>query len=147
MWPDLPKGSYTCTVSRPTFNQHLIATSIDQWYMCVIQQNVKQSAFTQASFPSLLTSISAQVLFKRLRLSLRSSQLAVIYDTAGWWIWPWIWLLYAICGSTNSTNGCHLAVLKVDIALACHFVALHPSPPSHPIEVLSGIGYASKNYL
>ena len=47
------KGSYMRTVSRHTFHHHLIATSIDQWYMCMMQQKVKQSPFTQASFPSL----------------------------------------------------------------------------------------------
>ena len=29
-YPDLPKGSYTCTVSRHTFCCHLLATSMDQ---------------------------------------------------------------------------------------------------------------------
>ena len=42
-----------CTVSRHTFHHHLIATSIDQQYVCVIPPKVKQSAFTKASFPSL----------------------------------------------------------------------------------------------
>ena len=41
----------------------------------------------------------------------------------------------------NGTNGCHLAVLNLDVAFACHFVATHPPPP---YSNASGIGYASK---
>ena len=53
MWPDLPKGSNTCTVLRYTFHCHLLATSMDQQHMCVILLKVEQSAFTQAFFSSL----------------------------------------------------------------------------------------------
>ena len=53
MWPDLPKGSYTCAVSRHTFHHHLLATSMDQQQTCLILLKVEQSAFTQASFSSL----------------------------------------------------------------------------------------------
>ena len=53
MWLDLPKRSYTCTVSRRNFCHHLIATWMDQQHMCLILLKIKQSAFTQASFSSL----------------------------------------------------------------------------------------------
>ena len=56
MGPNFPKGDlYTCTISRHTFHRQLIAvcTSMDQQYMCLILLKVEQSAFTQASFPSL----------------------------------------------------------------------------------------------
>ena len=53
MRPDLPKGSYTHTVSRHTFYNHLLATSMDQQHMCSILLKLEQSAFTQASLSSL----------------------------------------------------------------------------------------------
>ena len=53
MWPGIPKEVNMHTVSRHTFHHHLITTSINQQYMYVIQLEVKQSAFTQASFHSL----------------------------------------------------------------------------------------------
>ena len=49
MRPDLPKGVYTCTVSRHTFHHHLITTLMDQLHMCLIMVKVEQSALTQAS--------------------------------------------------------------------------------------------------
>ena len=36
----------------------------------------------------------------------------------------------------NDTIGCHLAGFCEDVAFACHFVATHPPPPSHPVGVL-----------
>ena len=55
--------------------------------------------------------------------------------------------LCVICRDENGTNGYCLAVSSVDIALSCHFVALHPPPilPTH--RNTSGISYISKNYL
>ena len=54
MSPDLPKRSYIHTVSRCTFDHHLIATSMDQQHnMGVTLQKVEQSDFTQASFLSM----------------------------------------------------------------------------------------------
>ena len=47
------KGSYIRKGSRHTFHCHLIATSVDQQYMCVIHHKIKQSAFNHTSFPSL----------------------------------------------------------------------------------------------
>ena len=49
MQPDLPKGVYACTVSRRTFDHHLITTLMDQQHMCLIMLKVEQSALTQAS--------------------------------------------------------------------------------------------------
>ena len=40
-----------------------------------------------------------------------------------------------ICGGGNSTIGCHLAVFSVDLAIAHHFVVIHP-----PYRSASGIG-------
>ena len=31
-----------------------------------------------------------------------------------------------ICGGENGTNGCHLAVSSLDVALSHHFVVPHP---------------------
>ena len=53
VWLDLPKGSYTCTVSRHTFYHYLLTTSMDQQHMCLILLKLEQSAFTQASFSNL----------------------------------------------------------------------------------------------
>ena len=33
---------------------------------------------------------------------------------------------------------------SIDVALACHSVALHPPPIFHPYRSANGIGYASK---
>ena len=52
-WPDLPKGSYTLTVSRHTFYHHLLATSMHQQHMCLILLKVEQSSFTQAFFSNV----------------------------------------------------------------------------------------------
>ena len=52
-----------------------------------------------------------------------------------------------ICGGENGTNGCHLAVFSVEVALACHFVAAYPSPSSQPLEVLVVLAMPVKNYL
>ena len=41
-----------------------------------------------------------------------------------------------ICGGENDTNGCHLAGFGEDVVFACHFMATHPPPPSHPVGVL-----------
>ena len=46
------KGSYACSF-KAHFSSLMIATSIDQRYIYVIQQNVKHSPFIQVSFPSL----------------------------------------------------------------------------------------------
>ena len=53
-----------------------------------------------------------------------------------------------MCGGENGTNGHHLAVFNVHIALASHFVATCLPPPSYPIGMLVVcIGYTSKNSL
>ena len=74
------KGSYTCTVSKHTFHHHLIATSMDQQHMYLILLKFKQSAFTQASFSSLMSTI-AQVVFTWPHLPLISKQQDVIHHT------------------------------------------------------------------
>ena len=51
------------------------------------------------------------------------------------------------CGGENSTNGCHLAGFSKDVALACHFVATRPPPPSHPIQVLLVLATPVQNHL
>ena len=47
----------------------------------------------------------------------------------------------------NDTKGCHLAGFGEDIAFACHFVATHPPPPSHPVGVLLVLAMSVNNYL
>ena len=51
-------------------------------------------------------------------------------------------LLCMICGFENGTNGCHLAVFGVDVAFACHFVAINCL---HPCRSACDIGYISEN--
>ena len=51
------------------------------------------------------------------------------------------------CGVENGTNGSHLAVFSENVAFVHHFVATHPPPTLPPYRSVSGIGYASKNYL
>ena len=70
MLPDLPKGSYTCTVSRHAFHPHLIAsTSMDQHLMCLILLKVEQSPITKASFSRLsdVRPLSTQASFSILQ--------------------------------------------------------------------------------
>ena len=59
---DLIKGvlyAHMHTVSRLPFQHHSVVTSVEQQYIHVIMPNVK-SAFTKASFSSLLMAISIQ---------------------------------------------------------------------------------------
>ena len=49
-----------------------------------------------------------------------------------------------MCGGTNNSNGCHLAVFSKDVALA---VATHSPPTLSPGRGASGIDYTSRNYL
>ena len=67
-----PKRSYTCTVSRHTFRRHLLATSMRQQHMWLIQLKVKQSDFTQPFSRAFLVSMTARVTFKWPHLPLVS---------------------------------------------------------------------------
>ena len=51
--PDLPKGSYTRTVSKHIFHRHLLATSMDQQHNVFNTVEGEQSLFTQFSSSSL----------------------------------------------------------------------------------------------
>ena len=123
-------GSFTCIVSRHVF----VVTSIDQQYMCVTQQKVKQSAFTQASFPSLLDIHRCSGGFKMPLSSLDKQSegcnsphdwLMIISQLA-----MDIYLLCMIFRSESNTNGCHLAVFSTDI---CSFSPLLCGSPPTPI--------------
>ena len=108
--------------------------------MCVIQQKVNSPLSLRPLSLDWLTSTSAhgQVLFTFLHLPMTSSHLAVFHHIL-FWLMSFAMDLIALCDvcvGGNSTNGCHLAVFSVDVDYACHFMATHQPPPSHPIEVL-----------
>ena len=54
---------------------------------------------------------------------------------------------HVICGVTNDTSGCHLAVFSEDAAVARHFVATSPPPTLPPCTNASGIDYPSKKTI
>ena len=118
----------------------LIITSTGQCYMCVIQQKVNSPLSLRPLSLDCLTSTSAhgQVLFTFLHLPMTSSHLAVFHHILFWLMSSAMGsvALCDICVGENSTNGCHLAVFSVDVDYACHFMATHQPPLSHPIEVL-----------
>ena len=88
------------------------------------------------------TSISAQVLFKWLHLSLTSRQFITPLDDE--FNHEFSCFVWYVCGGENGTNGCHLAVFSVNVAFACHFMATHSPPTLPPCKSASGIVYASK---
>ena len=79
------KGSYTCTSLRHTFHPHLLAISVDQWHMFLIQLKVEQSTFSEALSQACLTSTSAQLAFEWPNLPLASRHPTVNHRKAGWW--------------------------------------------------------------
>ena len=121
-------GSFTCIVSRHIF----IVTSVDLQYMCVTQQKVKQSTFTQASFPSLsdIHRCSGGLKMALSSIDKQSESVMMIISQLfefghGY---TYIYLLCMIFGGENNANGCHLAVFSVDI---CSFSPLLcGSPPT-----------------
>ena len=127
-------GSFTCIVSRHVF----IVTSIDQQYTCITKQKVKQSTFTQASFPSL-SDIHRCSGGLKMALSSIDKQSEVCNSLHDWLMiisqlfefghgYTYIYLLCMIFGSENNANECHLAVFSVDI---CSFSPLLcGSPPT-----------------
>ena len=56
-------------------------------------------------------------------------------------------ILCVICGGTNDTSGCHLAVFSEDVAVARHFVATRPPLTLPPCRSASGIDYPSKKTI
>ena len=142
MWLDLIRSVFHAHNSKTHFSP-----SNDS---CIYQLTIQASNW-RWKFPRLLllwlvteacqTSTSTQVVFKWLHLPLTSRQLAIIYHTVGWWVWPWIWLLCEICGgeNENGTNGCHLAVFSVDVAFTHHFMATCPPLSLPPCRSANGI--------
>ena len=47
----------------------------------------------------------------------------------------------------NHYNGSYLAGFSEDVAFACHFIATHHPPPSHPVGILVVLAMLVKNYL
>ena len=129
-------GSYTCTVSRHTFHHHFDNYLNGPTHTCLIMLKVDQSAFTQASFSSLL---NVHEYSGGLQMALSSLD----KETAGCnsphdWLMSLTMDLAALCDMWRWKwhQWMPFTVFSEDIAFAHHFVAPRLPPPSHPIGVL-----------